>query len=78
MAYVHYGTSYGEFKTRFNNHTRSFRHKRYSVGTELSKYMQKLSNDKIQYEVKWNLLDILCRTSVVLGGVIYASRVTPE
>ena len=36
---LYYGTSDGEFKTRFNNHTSSFRHKRYSADTELSKYI---------------------------------------
>ena len=44
-----------EFKTRFNNHTRSFRHKRYSTDTELLKHIWKLSNDKIQYDMKWNI-----------------------
>ena len=36
---LYYETSDGEFKTRFNNHTSSFRHKRYSIDTELSKYI---------------------------------------
>ena len=52
---LYYGTSDGEFKFRFNNHTRSFRHKMYSIDTELSNYIWKLSNDKIQYEIKWNI-----------------------
>ena len=51
---LYYGTSDGEFKTSFNNHTSSFRHKRYSTDTELSKYFWRLSNEKIQYEIKWN------------------------
>ena len=50
-----YGTSDGEFKTRFNNHTKSFRHKRNSTDPKLSKYIWKLSNHKIQYEIKWNI-----------------------
>ena len=33
----------GEFKTWFNNHTRSFGQKNYSADTELSKYIGKLS-----------------------------------
>ena len=33
---LYYGTSDGEFKTRFNNCTSSFRHKRYSTDNELS------------------------------------------
>ena len=45
---LYHGTSDREFQTRFNNHTRSFRHKKYSTDTELSKYMWKISNDRIQ------------------------------
>ena len=52
---LYYGTLDGEFKTRFNNHTSSFRHKSYSTDTELSKYIWKLSKEKIQYEIKWNI-----------------------
>ena len=33
------GTSEEEFKTRYNNHTMSFRNKGYEKGTELSKYV---------------------------------------
>ena len=36
---LYYGTSNGELKIRINNHTRSFRHKKYSTDTELSKYI---------------------------------------
>ena len=50
-----YEASDGGLKTRFNNHTRSFRHKRYSTDTEFSKYIWKLSNDEIQYQIKWNI-----------------------
>ena len=32
-------TSEDEFKTRYNNHTMSFRNKGYEKGTELSKYV---------------------------------------
>ena len=41
--------------TWFNNHTSSFRHKRYSTDTELSKYIWKPSKGKIQYEIKLNI-----------------------
>ena len=51
---LHYGTTGGEFKFRFKNHTRSFRDKRYSTD---SKYIWNLSNDKIQYEIKWNIAE---------------------
>ena len=50
-----YEVSDGGLKTRFNNHTRSCRHKRSSTDTEFSKYMWKLSNSEIQYKIKWNI-----------------------
>ena len=46
---LYYGTSDGEFKTRFNNHIRSIRYNRYSTYTELPKYIWKTGNNKIQY-----------------------------
>ena len=33
---LYYGTSDGEFKTRFKNHTSFSRHKRYATDTELN------------------------------------------
>ena len=49
---VGYGTSDGVFKAGCNNHAR---HKTNLTDTELSKYIWKLSSDKIQYEIKWNI-----------------------
>ena len=51
---LYYWTSDGDFKARFNNNTWWFRYKRCSTDTELSKYIWKLSNDKIQSKIKWN------------------------
>ena len=36
---LYHGTSNGEFKTRFNKHTKLFSNKKYSTDTELSKYI---------------------------------------
>ena len=36
---LYYGTSDRKFKTRFNNHIKLFRIKRYSTDTELSKHI---------------------------------------
>ena len=44
---LHCGTSDGELKTRFSNHTSTYRHKRYSTESELSKYIWKLTNEEI-------------------------------
>ena len=41
---LYHGKSDGEFKTSFNKHTSSFKHKRYSTDTELCKYIWKLSS----------------------------------
>ena len=41
-SFVYYGTSVGEFKTRYNNHTKSFRHRECMKETELSKPVWKL------------------------------------
>ena len=36
-SFVYYGTSEGEFKSRYNNHTKSFRHREYMNETKLLK-----------------------------------------
>ena len=43
-SFVYYGTSVGEFKTRYNNHTKSFRHRECMKETELSKPVWKLKD----------------------------------
>ena len=39
-SFVYYGTSEGEFKSRYNNHTKSFRHSEYMNETKLSKRVE--------------------------------------
>ena len=51
----YYGTSEGEFKYRFNNHTKSLRNERYKNDTELSKYCWKLKEEKKNFEIKWSI-----------------------
>ena len=41
-SFVYYGTSGGEFKSRYSNHTKSFRHRECMNETELSKHVQNL------------------------------------
>ena len=50
---IHYGASEGEFKTRYNNHTKSFRHKKYCSETELSKHIWSLKDNNINYTLRW-------------------------
>ena len=42
--FVYYGTSEGEFKTRYSNHTKSFRHRECMNETELSKHVWNLQD----------------------------------
>ena len=52
---VYYGASEGEFKTRFNNHTKSFRHRKYENETELSKHIWSLKDREVDYVLSWNV-----------------------
>jgi hypothetical protein len=53
----HYiGMTATTFKERYANHTSSFRHKKYSNKTELSKYIWKLKENNQNYTIKWSIL----------------------
>ena len=54
-AHVYYGASEGEFKTRFNNHTKSFRLKKYANETELSKLVWKMKENGTDYTITWSV-----------------------
>ena len=41
-----------EFKTRFNNHKKSFCHRQNKKDTELSKYIWELKDKRIEYQIK--------------------------
>jgi hypothetical protein len=45
-----------EFKTRFYNHTLSFKNKDYANKTALSKFIWDLKKTKRDYEIKWSIL----------------------
>ena len=51
---LYYGTCKGEFKSRFYNHTKSFRDK--SNETELSKYISQLKDQSKSYNIRWNII----------------------
>jgi hypothetical protein len=44
------------FKERYANHTSSFRHKKDSNKTELSKHIWKLKENNQDYTIKWSIL----------------------
>ena len=52
----HIGMTSGEFKTRYRNHTKSFRDKKYANETELSKHVWELKKTCRNYEIKWSIL----------------------
>lgn len=52
---TYYGTSESEFKTRYNNHTKSFRNERYKNDTELSKVIWNLKDNNINFAIKWSI-----------------------
>ena len=50
------GHTEGEFKTRYNGHTSSFRNFRYKHATELSKYVWHLKEYSVKYSIKWRIM----------------------
>ena len=51
----YFGTSESEFKTRFYNHTKSFRNRSYENDSELSKYLWTLNDRGVGYSIKWDI-----------------------
>ena len=52
---TYYGQCEGEFKMRYNNHTKSFRHRKYQNETELSKLIWKLKDETKEYHLRWSI-----------------------
>ena len=46
---------YGASETRFNNHTKSFKHQKYRNDTELSKLVWKLKEEATPFEISWEI-----------------------
>ena len=55
LSISRFGASDGEFKSRYNNHTNSLRHRHHEQDTELSKQIWKLQNKGINFKVKWSV-----------------------
>ncbi|XP_057313453.1 uncharacterized protein LOC130654828 [Hydractinia symbiolongicarpus] len=51
----YYGLCEGEFKERFNNHKKSFRHEKYRNETELSKLIWRLKDDGTDFKISWSI-----------------------
>ena len=52
---LYFGITEPPFKGRFNNHTKSFRNKKYSTETELSKEIWRIKERNADYEVHWKI-----------------------
>ena len=50
------GHTEGKFKTRYNNHTNSFRNAKHRYATALSKYIWQLKELNVDYSLKWNII----------------------
>ena len=54
-SFVYQGTSEGEFKTRYNNYTKSFRHRECMNEAELSKYVWNLNDHGLDDCLSWEI-----------------------
>ena len=53
---VYFGISETEFKSRYNNHTMSFRNRTHENDTKLSKYIWSLKDENKDFDIKWSIL----------------------
>ena len=54
-SFANYGTSEGEFKTQYNNHTKSFRYRECMNETELSKHVWNLKDHGLDNNPSWEI-----------------------
>ena len=50
------GLTENDFKTRYRNHTASFRHAKHRNSTELSKHIWTLKDNKIDHSISWRII----------------------
>ena len=53
--HTYYGLCEGEFKSRYNNHTKSFRSRKYENETELSKLLWRLKDEGSEFSISWGI-----------------------
>ena len=74
---MYFGVAATTFKGRFGNHKKDFNHKQHSKNTELSKYIWSLKDAKIQYSIKWLIVERVCwktkidRCPLCLGRILH-------
>ena len=54
-SFVYYGTSKGEFKSRYNNHTKSSRHRECMNETELLKHVWNFKDHGLDNNLSWGI-----------------------
>ena len=52
------GLTADPFKSRYNNHTKSFRHKKYINDSELAKHIWKLKDQDRSFTISWKIIDM--------------------
>ena len=52
---VYVGLASGQFKTRYNNHTKSFRHQKHEKDTELSKFIWEQKRSNTEFKINWSI-----------------------
>ena len=50
------GLTEGKFKTRYANHSTSFRHENYRNSTQLRKHIWSLKDANVKFSIKWKIL----------------------
>ena len=50
------GLTEGTFKQRFSQHKATFKHRKYTNSTELSKYIWKLRDNNQYFNIKWTII----------------------
>ena len=55
VSRCYFGLNEGQFKTRYNNHIKSFKNSQYGQDTELAKYVWKLKDENKQFNITWEI-----------------------
>ena len=70
---VYFSICETEFKSRYNNHTMSFRNRTHKNDNELSKYIWSLKDQNKDFDIKWSIFNKLLDIALYQNHVIFAS-----
>ena len=68
------GLTKNDFKTRYRNHTASFRHAKHRNSTELSNHIWTLKDNNIEHFISWRILSSHSPTTAQAKDVTSASK----